>query len=108
MLARTLPALAAAALLALAGSGAAIAQNEETTSIVVPFSDLDLSSHTGMTRLDTRLKVAAFKVCDTRSADLRARRLDDECRKRALTGARTEVASLIRSGSGRTEVAMRR
>jgi UrcA family protein len=103
-----LPALAAAALLALAGSSAASAQNFDSESIVVPFADLDLPSHAGRARLDTRLKVAAFKVCDTRTRDLRGQRLDGECRKRALNGARTEVASLLRSSGGRTEVALRR
>jgi UrcA family protein len=110
MLARPLPALAVAALtaLAVATAGPALAEDLETTSILVTFGDLDLATSHGMARLDTRLRTAAYKVCDSGLRDVHSLRVDRECRAKALEGARTEVAALLGGRSGRTQVAMRR
>jgi UrcA family protein len=109
MFARTVSALAAAALstVALAGSPA-LAGQVETQSVVVSFADLNLGQSQGIARLDSRLRIAARQVCDTGNRDIHSLRLESECRASALSSARTEVAVLTRSGGGRTEVALAR
>ena len=110
MFARKLSVLAAAtfAVAAFVGSTPAAAQERDEESIVVRFNDLDLAGSSGMARLDTRLKSAAAKVCNSGARDVRSLRIDAECRTKALAGARTEVAALTGGRGGRTEVALRR
>jgi UrcA family protein len=109
MFARKASAFAFLALAAVAGSaGAASAQEREDQTVVVRFADLDLTRPSGMARLDTRLRHAARTVCDSRARDARSLREDADCRARALSDARTDVAALTSKGGGRTEVAMRR
>jgi UrcA family protein len=109
MFARKLSVLAAASA-ALAGALAtpAAAQATEDQSVVVRFADPDLDNPAGMARLDTRLKTAAFSVCNSGARDARTLRQDAECRARALAGARTELAALGKGLGGRTQVALRR
>jgi UrcA family protein len=108
MFARTVSTLAAAALstIALAGSPA-IAGQVETSSVIVSFADLNLGQPQGMATLDSRLRIAARRVCDTGERDTHSRRLEAECRVKAVAGARTEVAAITRTGD-RTEVALAR
>ena len=109
MFARKLSVLAAAAIALVAAGSPASAQERDDESHVVRFNDLDLSKPSALARLDARLKVAAFKVCNSGLRDARSLGQDAECRARALAGARTEVAALTNGrGGGRTEVALRR
>jgi UrcA family protein len=109
MFARSVSALAAAALstAALAASPA-LAGQVETSSVVVSFADLNLGQAKGMASLESRLRIAARQVCDTGNRDTHSRRLETECREQALSDARTEVAAITRTGGGRTEVALAR
>jgi UrcA family protein len=109
MFAPKLQLIAAAALSAAAlTSSPAFAYQAESQSVVVSFADLNLDQPTGMARLNSRLKSAAKQVCDTATRDIHARRLDAECRAKALDHARTEVASMTRTGGADNEVALAR
>ena len=107
MFARPVSALAAIALstVALAASPA-LAGQVETQSVVVSFGDLDLGKAAGMAQLDSRLRIAARQVCDTGDRDVHSLRLSAECRRQAVSDARTEVAALTSTHSGRTMVAV--
>jgi UrcA family protein len=109
MFKRTLRAAAAASatLAALTLCGAAHAQ-EETRSVVVAFGDLDLGNRADLARLDRRLNAAAHKVCDIADPrDARGSSFDALCRGRALTDARSELASRAVTRGGVAQVALR-
>lgn len=81
---------AMASLAAVCTATPAFAQDER--SMTVRYGDLDLSSDRGVERLNTRVRMAANKVCDVRLArDLNAVRQAYACRDTALDRATRDV-----------------
>ena len=69
------------------------AQSNDTVSVRVSYADLNLSSASGRTTLDSRISAAAHAVCENGSTDLSAKMAANRCIKNALSGARLQVAA---------------
>jgi UrcA family protein len=109
MLARTLSALAAAALTlaTVAASSSAHAQVLEQQSVVVHFDDLDLTHPSGLARLETRVKMAVRSICASGGRDARAFQAERQCRAEALDKGRAQVAAVVSARSA-SQVALSR
>lgn len=91
---------------ALAGiSVPAAAQSDgERYTAIVRYDDLDLSSVDGRDRLNTRVKYAVQKVCDSRPLHrqgLRERANSNRCEDSAMADAGVKLASLYNGESAR-------
>ena len=80
---------------ALAGGLAtpAIAVDDETVSVTVPFADLDVADPAGADALSTRIEAAIDQVChrpDMRN--LKAMVAWEECKAEALAGAMEQLS----------------
>lgn len=81
------------ALAALAFAAAPAAAQEVTTSVAVPFADLDLTTDAGQSTLESRVSAAAKEVCgETRPRDLKAMSAWQECRAKAEANALAQLA----------------
>jgi UrcA family protein len=100
MLARTLTALAGAALL---GATPAVAQ--DAVSLSVDTSDLNLATEADRATLDRRIRKAANKVCDMGSAGLPMQIAFQVCRTDVLASAGKQVQQLAANKSGRIQLA---
>lgn len=70
-------------------------------SRVVSFADLDLSSESGQSKLDRRIRAAANEVCGTASdADLEGKNDVRQCRTDTYKLASRQVAVAIASAQG--------
>lgn len=75
---------------------------QEPKTVVVKYDDLNLATVTGRERLNTRIKYAIQKVCDTRPnfrPDLQQRAYSQECAKTVMRDVDVKLASLL-NGNG--------
>ncbi|HEX8442298.1 MAG TPA: UrcA family protein [Allosphingosinicella sp.] len=100
MFARTLTALAGAALLA---ATPAVAQN--TASLSVDTADLNLATEAGRAKLDRRLRKAANQVCDMGTTGLPMQIAFQVCRDDVLASAGQQVQQLAANKTGRIQLA---
>jgi UrcA family protein len=100
MFARTLTALAGAALLA---ATPAVAQ--DGSSLSVDTADLNLATEAGRAKLDLRIRKAASKVCDMGSVGLPMQMAYQTCRSNVLASASQQVQQLAANKTGRIQLA---
>ncbi len=80
----------------MSAAAAAPAAAQETRSIEVEYSDLDLASPKGAERLQSRIELAARRVCG--AVDMRSiadRRAHNTCVAGAIGGTRNAVVTLL-------------
>ena len=102
MLARTLSAVAASALLL---ATPAVAQTD-SVSVTIKTADLNLASNSGQARLERRVRRAAHEICGRSPGGLNADQLFAECRADVVSDAHQKIAALT-SGQSRIQVARR-
>ena len=93
---KTIIAMTAAALLALA-AGQAAAQDEQTApKASVSYADLDLSHPAGRSVLERRISIAVARVCpsDAYPGELRDHLAARTCKKTAWAGANQQLAAI--------------
>ena len=80
-----------------------VSQAEDTLSVRVPYSDLNLASREGQGRLHTRISYAAKYVCESDPKDIMAIATEFTCRNEAVAGAqpayKAAVAEATRHGT---------
>jgi len=80
-----------------------VSQAEDTLSVRVPYSDLNLASREGQGRLQTRISTAAKYVCETGTKDIILISMEFACRSDAVASARpayeAAVAEATRHGT---------
>lgn len=96
----TLPALAAALLLASTPPAHAQDSMTEATTRIVRYDDLNLMHERGRERLETRLRSAAGAACGLNGArELSERIRARKCREQALEDARPKMEQAVRSAA---------
>ena len=98
---RAFPIACCGALFAITCAPAMAAEdNIVPTAVAVHFSDLDLATNQGVTRLNHRIQYAAHQACisllDTPSG-LAGRVAYNQCHQVALVQARQQVAAIVKS-----------
>lgn len=108
---RTVSALAALALTAgtlALSTPVHAAPAEEQEQVKVKTGDLDLTSASGVARLDRRVRAAARQICGTVPAtDLNMQRQVAGCQQAVLDNAREDVALALRAAGTPYRLALR-
>lgn len=98
---------------AITGAGvsvpAAAEDNDDRRSVLVRYHDLNLASVEGRAKLDSRVKSAVRKVCNSRPKHrptLHELALAQECEAATLADAEVKLAGLL-NGAGGTQLADR-
>ncbi len=79
---------------AIALPATVVQAQEAAPSVRVSYADLNIGSVAGQDQLAVRIKAAARHVCDNNELGLANRIAVQRCRKQAVAGAMTTMASL--------------